>query len=143
MRFWDASALVPLLFSESTSETISSLVKEDQDLVVWWSSGLECASAIRRRERDGTLTSDAVTHSLKRLDSLAAIWSEILPGNELRSHATRLLATHSLRASDALQLAAAIVWRRDPGAKVDFVCLDDRLSDAATREGFLGLPIRL
>jgi uncharacterized protein len=43
---------------------------------------------------------------------------------------------HPLRAADALQLAAAVVAaERDPPS-LEFVSLDDRLLEAASREGF-------
>jgi len=53
------------------------------------------------------------------------------PGNEICTRALRLLAVHPLRAADALQLAAALVWFRDHPAGLDFVCLDERLRTAA------------
>jgi hypothetical protein len=54
-----------------------------------------------------------------------------------------VLAAHPLRAADALQLAAALVWTGEAAAGEAFVCLDERLRDAARREGFEVLPERL
>jgi hypothetical protein len=51
-----------------------------------------------------------------------------------------LLAVHSIRAADAFQLAAASVWARDDPAGNTFVCLDDRLREPVSREGFQLLP---
>jgi uncharacterized protein len=53
----------------------------------------------------------------------------------VRRQSRRLLRIHPLRAADALQLAAAIVWsgHRDDS---EFVSFDARLRDAARREGF-------
>jgi hypothetical protein len=48
--------------------------------------------------------------------------------------------THPLRAGDALQLAAALVACGERPEALPFVCLDDRLRDAARREGFAVLP---
>jgi hypothetical protein len=45
-----------------------------------------------------------------------------------------------LRATDALQLAAALVWCDETPRGEPFVCLDERLGDAARREGFRLLP---
>ncbi len=42
MRFWDASAIVPLLFSERWSEPIRKMFREDPAMVVWWGSRVEC-----------------------------------------------------------------------------------------------------
>jgi hypothetical protein len=62
------------------------------------------------------------------------------PTLALRDRAGRLLATHPLRAGDALQLAAALVWCREAPHETPFVCLDARLRDAARAEGFAILP---
>ena len=70
---------------------------------------------------------------------LASLWSrgiEIGPSPTLREYALRLVAVHPLRGADALQLAAAVVWREGRPAGAGFVCLDDRLRAAAMRESF-------
>ncbi|TCJ16468.1 hypothetical protein E0L93_10140 [Rubrobacter taiwanensis] len=59
------------------------------------------------------------------------------PTNRLRSLAERLLAVHPLCAADALQLAAALRWCENNPAGREFVCLDDRLREAATKGGIL------
>ncbi len=35
MRFWDASAIVPLLVSEPASEHMRNALNVDEDLIVW------------------------------------------------------------------------------------------------------------
>jgi hypothetical protein len=47
---------------------------------------------------------------------------------------------HPLRAADALQLAAALVWVEEQPHGEGFVSLDGRLRDAAAREGFTLVP---
>jgi predicted nucleic acid-binding protein len=47
----------------------------------------------------------------------------------------RVLRLHALRAADALQLAAALEWSGSPAAGV-IVSFDERLAQAAAREGF-------
>jgi predicted nucleic acid-binding protein len=51
--------------------------------------------------------------------------------------ARRLLRVHALSAADALQLAAAIAASEADPASLALVTLDDRLAEAARREGFL------
>jgi len=58
----------------------------------------------------------------------------------VRSHALRLLHTYSLRAADALQLGAALVACDEKPEALPFVCIDDRLRNAARKEGFRVLP---
>ena len=57
MRFWDSSAIIPLCFKEKASEATKALLKADEDLVVWWTTRIECFSAISRRQRERTLSS--------------------------------------------------------------------------------------
>ena len=74
------------------------------------------------------------------LRALALSWDEILPSEAVRGIAQRLLRVHALRAADSLQLAAALVAaERDP-ASLPLVSLDQRLGEAATREGFTVEP---
>ena len=133
MRFWDSSALVPLLLDEPQTDYMTGILRDDPVLVTWWGSGLECTSGIRRREREGLLDGQSTNQALALLDTLASQWTEVLPSVQLRSHAARLLATHTLRAADTHQLAAAHMSLRDPGAQPEFVCASHRLVDAATR----------
>jgi hypothetical protein len=111
------------------------LFRDDPQMVVWWGTELECASALTRRERDGTGPS-VTARRLERLDELTAEWHEIEPSSTLRRTARRLLRVHPLRAGNALQLAAALRATEDAGRPLPFVCLDERLSGAAQREGF-------
>jgi predicted nucleic acid-binding protein len=140
VRFWDASAMVPLLVAERWSEEIGDLLREDSAMVVWWGSRVECVSALRRLERKDQLDASAVREALALLDTLADAWSEVVPSEALRAQAERALAVHPLRSADALQLAAALTWRRGPARPAGLVCLDEPLRDAASREGFALLP---
>lgn len=140
MKFWDASAIVPLLLTEARRETLLELLQADPAMAVWWGTPIECGAAIARRERDGALDLADATGALSRLSSLAKSWSEVLASDSVRSVALRLLRTHPLRAADSLQLAAAIVAAEGEPASLQFVCLDERLREAANREGFLTLP---
>ncbi len=140
MRFWDSSAVVPLLVEEPASESLVRSLKADGGLIVWWGTPVECVSAIARRERDGHLPAAAANAAIARLRALEPSWVEVSPSARVRRLALRLLRTHPLRASDSLQLAAALVAaEEDPGA-LGAVCLDERLATAAQREGFTVVP---
>jgi len=136
MRFWDSSALVPLLMGEpSTGETLAELERDPQ-LVAWWGTETECASAITRKEREGTLDERAVIEAFHRLAALTTTWQEVMPNASLRRAAIRLLRVHPLHAADALQLAAATIVADGHPARLGFVTRDTRLAEAARREGF-------
>lgn len=136
MKFWDSSAVVPLIVDEPDRERLAGMLRADGGLIVWWGTPVECMSALARRERDGDLTVDALDAALERLRALEAAWVEVLPSATVRRVAVRLLRTHVLRAADSLQLAAALVAAEEKPDSLGFVCLDDRLTAAARREGF-------
>jgi predicted nucleic acid-binding protein len=136
VRFWDASALVPLILEQPRTARARELLAEDKELVVWWGSPIECASAISRLHRDGRLTSAEVARARALLLALKASWFEVQAGDAVREQAFRILRLHPLRAADALQLAAAMEWAGSP-PDGNFISFDERLSAAAQREGFL------
>ena len=137
MTFWDSSALVPLFAAEPRTRAVQALYSRDPEIVVWWGTPVECASAIARLERDGSLSGSDAAESFARLDALAPSWMQIDPSDEIRESARRFLRVHPVRAADALQLAAALVAAERRPATLAFVTVDDRLRDAAAKEGFL------
>ena len=136
MRFWDSSAIIPLCFKEGTSETVKRLMKGDEDVVVWWATRVECLSALSRRKKEGVLPPNDESQARAILFALADAWSEVQPTEMVRQRAERLLSLHSLRAADALQLAAALIWAQEPPLDLEFICLDQNLREAALKEGF-------
>lgn len=136
MKFWDTSAILPLLVHERGSVPVATVLEDDSQMLVWWGSPVEAVSALARREREGSIPASTVTQVLRALDRLSQSWEEITPSDRIRTVAARLLRTHVLRAADSLQLAAAIVAADGQPAALDFVCLDSRLNDCARREGF-------
>ena len=144
MRFWDASAVSPLCFDEGRSSEVDRLLREDRGMTVWWATPVECASAIARRRREGKLTAADEDAAFEVLDRLSAAWYEVPAGHLVRSHAFRLLRVHPIRAADALQLAAAVVFAGSPvtgpAPTAEIVTLDDRLAEAARLEGLAVLP---
>jgi hypothetical protein len=127
---------VPLLVEERRRSVLLAILERDSTMFVWWGSPLECASAIARRERDGDLDAQGAVAALERLRSIAGAWNEVAATELLRTTAIRLLRVHPLRSTDALQLAAAVLAADGRPSELPFLCLDDRLNDAASREGF-------
>ena len=136
MRFWDASALVPLLVTENTSQPLEALFRDERSVAVWWGTEVECASAIARLERMGLLAAEQANDAFRQLQKLAQVWHLIDPLEAVRVTAIRFLRVHELRASDALQLAAAFLASEGRPASLEVVCLDNRLVGAAQKEGF-------
>jgi uncharacterized protein len=138
--FWDSSAIVPLFINEPVSSTVKSVLAEDPMTVVWWSTRTECISALVRQTREGNLASADERQARDLLETLANTWIEIQPTTRLRAVAERLLAVHPLRAADAFQLAAALQWCRGYTRGMSLVCFDERLRNAAHKEGFTIVP---
>lgn len=136
MRFWDSSALVPLVVRQKRSGRMRSLYRSDASILAWWGARVECESAVSRLEREGLLRRRSAAAARGRLDRFAATWQEVQPSEPLRDSARRLLRVHDLRAADALQLAAGLAAAEARPTTLAFVCLDDRLVAAAEREGF-------
>ena len=136
MKFWDSSAIIPLLIEEPSRPKLLDYLAVDPIMLAWWATPVECVSAISRRERENSLSVAATTEALARLRVMSESWEEVQPTRQVRTVAQRVLRTHSLRAADALQLAALIAAAEGDPTSLPFVCLDERLSQAAQREGF-------
>ena len=136
MKFWDSSAVVALIIDVQRSTAAQAVIDEDSQMLVWWTTRVECVSALARLERQHTLTGHELEEALTTLDSLSSEWHEIQPVDRVRQSARRLLRVHPLDAADALQLAAAVIGSEGQLKPFQFVSFDARLTDAAQREGF-------
>jgi len=135
LRYWDASALVPLIVAESDSERVRGWLADDDHVVTWVWTRTEVTSAIERRTREELLSRRQRRELLDRLGTLADGWDEVTDVLAVRSRAEALLARHSLRAADAGQLGAALLVQEQLAGPLTFVCRDQRLLTAADVEG--------
>ncbi|TAK56256.1 MAG: PIN domain-containing protein [Gammaproteobacteria bacterium] len=140
MRFWDSSAIVPLIVAEPDSAALLELGPEPQAMYVWWGTRIEVAAALSRRARADRRAGQDWQRCHQALTGFAESWREVLPAELVRDTAVRLLRRHDLRAADSLQLAAALVASGDQPGGAEFVALDERLRRAAGNEGFDLLP---
>ena len=136
MAFWDASAIVPLCCSQAATRRSRKLLREAGRMIVWWGTPVEARSAFARLVRDGSRTNAERGKAMRLLDQLRPSWDEIQPSERVRSLAEELPDRHGLRALDAMQLAAALVWCRERPSRRPFICFDERLSSAAAAVGF-------
>ncbi len=140
MRFWDTSAIVPVLLDEPSSPRARELADDGTQLAVWWATLVECVAAIARRDRGGELDAEQVTLAGETLGALRSRWTEITPTERIRKSAQRLASVHDLRTANAFQLAAALAASDGEPETIAIVTLDERLALAARREGFPVLP---
>jgi predicted nucleic acid-binding protein len=136
VRFWDASAIVPLVCREPESPRCRGWLRDDPVVVVWALAATEVTSALARKRRDATLGPRPFAAAKRRLASFERAWSEVAALDAVRARARRLLEVHPLTAADALHLAAALLVTEERPEAVGFVTFDARLADAAAREGF-------
>ena len=139
MRFWDTSALVPLLLRQEATAEVGALLSDDPEIVAWWGTPVECVSAAARLRREERLSLEEEEQVLELLGTLRKSWLEILPSEEVRDRAVRLLRVHGLKAADSLQLAAAQIWAGSTD-RAGFVTFGERLGLAARLEGFRVFP---
>jgi predicted nucleic acid-binding protein len=136
VRFWDSSALVPLLVQQPSSKRADSWFAEDSRPAVWTLSIVEITSALWRLVRERHLDEDIASVAETRMRELVAASHVVVDVESSKAIAQRLLRMHGLRAGDALQLAAALVWAAGRPQGKTLLTLDERLAVAARREGF-------
>lgn len=136
MRFWDSSAIVPLLVRQPSSERVDRWWAEDDRLALWTLTLVEITSALWRQVRDDAMTEDQARVAERRAQELADASHAVTDLDSVKALARRLLRVHALRAADALQLGAAIVWAGGRPHGKSLLTLDERLAASARREGF-------
>jgi uncharacterized protein len=136
VRFWDSSAVVPLVIRQAASARADRWFDDDRELTLWTLTAVEITSALWRLVREGALDESIAREAEARAQELAAASHAIVDVEGVKDLARRLLRVHRLRAADALQLGAALAWAagRPQGKMVH--TLDERLAAAARREGF-------
>ena len=136
MRFWDTSAIAPLLWMEETSSERTKQLEQDPLMVVWWGTSVEVESALFRRSFNSEIDVGNTERARARLGFLSNSWIEIQPTDSIREMAKRLIRVHGLRSADSLQLAAALGACGNHPKNQNFLSGDQNLKRAATKEGF-------
>jgi hypothetical protein len=80
---------------------VQALAQRDPNMLAWWGSAVECASALARLERDALLDSKSADVAFQRLQLITDAWHEVEPSEFVRENAIRFLRVHKLRAADA------------------------------------------
>jgi predicted nucleic acid-binding protein len=133
--FWDSSALVPLCVKQQTTPAIGALAAQYR-MMVWWAAPVEMRGAFARLLRMKQLSNREHVEAQISLEKLRSSWREVVPNDELRHQAERLAERFTLRAADALQLAAALAWRLGKPNGRAFISGDAQLLQAARQLGF-------
>jgi uncharacterized protein len=141
VRFWDSSALVPLVVAEPATGSAERWLREDPDVVVWTLTRVELLSALARRRREEPQAARRLLAARREILGAWERWSEVTAVDRVRRHAERVVESHPVTAADALQIAAALVAAEDTPAGLEFVTFDTSQAAAAEREGFRVLTV--
>ena len=125
---------------EPASAKVEPLLQRDPEMAFWWGAPLEWWEALLSAQRRQTISAADLQRAREVLDHLRVRGFEVQPTEDLRSRALRLLSVHPLKAADALELAAALIWCRERTQGAGFVSLHPPLRLAAAMEGFRVLP---
>ena len=140
MKFWDASAVVPLLVQEQQSDYCLQVFKGDREILLWCMSRVEVISALTRRLREQSLTFEQFQAAKMRFHQILESAYQVTALEKVINRAVRLLEVHPLRAADACQLASGLVATQEDPTRLSIICFDDRLKEAAMKEGFVVNP---
>lgn len=134
MRFFDASALVKRYVRERGSARIRRLL-DDGAVAVSRLSEVEVASAFARLSREGGITPAQRDRLMTAFVADLSAWTIVEITPDVARSARQLLMRHSLRAGDAVQLAAALLLGQSIGPLDAFVAHDVHLNAVAGIEG--------
>jgi len=136
VKFWDTSALVPLVIDEPATKAVRQLLSRDRDLVVWMLTSVELLSAFGRLGRQAAGLEDILPGLRADAIDFVGRCATVTDVEGVRRRAERLVGVHPLAAAEAMQLAAALVACGDRPERLEFVTLDAPLARCAQLEGF-------
>ncbi len=137
MKFWDSSAIVPLVVQQPLSKYSLTLLKSDPVQLVSFSTYCEVFSALSRLERERSLKTESFSASEHRLNILCKSWHVASFSPLVESETKRLLRIHPIKCADAFQLASAITCCERNFGAFSFVTFDEKLGNTAVKEGFV------
>ena len=136
MRFWDTSALLPLVVAERVTGRAERWLREDPLVVVWTLTRVELLSALARRRRETPRAARKLLAARGDILTAWPQWSEVTAVGAVRHHAEQLVERHPLKSADSLQVAAALVASEGVPATLEFVTFDRQQARVAESEGF-------
>ena len=77
MKYWDPSAIVPLILPRPDLRGRNALFEEDSETMSWWASRVECASALFRLRREEAVDERGLAQALGKLDAFLETCVEI------------------------------------------------------------------
>jgi predicted nucleic acid-binding protein len=140
--FLETTAFAKLFVQEQGTDSLIRLMEavEDNRKLISASTPLEIYAAVRRQERNGSISPEDASAALEILRQEAARMVQQPLNPAVLEAARQLLDRTHLRWPDTLQLAAALVARdMFQGTEIIFVSASPHLHEAAKAEGFHAL----
>lgn len=142
--FLDTSALVKRYISETGSIWVKAITDpaRENDLAIAQITWVEVISALSRRQREGSLSSDDFDSVFQDFrNDFDTQYRVIEVDQMLIQSAGQLVIQYPLRAYDAVQLAAALrvqsMFSQMPDIQLIFLSADNRLLNIAQSEGLV------
>ena len=132
LRSADTSAIIPIYCNQVASPESRRLRRQFSQAAVWWGTHVEVHSGMYRLFRDGLLSDLQLMKALEKWKRFYSRARHVKPDEMVLSIATVLPSRFNIRAMDAFQLAAALVWCNERPRGRPFVCADQRLGQAAS-----------
>src|SRR5207247_3063183 len=115
VRFWDSSAIVPLVLVEPATTRVRAWLREDATVAIWTFTRVEVLSALARRRRAEPRMRRQIAAARREFREAWPRWSGATMIDAVKRRAERLVETHRPRAAAALEARAARVAReREP-----------------------------
>lgn len=139
--FWDTSVIVPLCVVQEASLAARREHRKYPDKILWWGTQVEVRSSFARLLRERGLERNGLEKAVKKWLAISERARELPPSPMVLEIATELPDRYGVRALDAFQLAAALVWCKEKPKNRPFICADVRLGETAERMGFAAIML--
>lgn len=140
--YFDTSAVIKRYVDEPGRRQVLQLLRRHA-CVISAVLPVELRSALRRRVSEGSLDGERVPEILKRFESDRAFWTLVGVSSEVLAAAETLVASHPLRALDAIHVASAQLFAtRMTAPRMIFVSADARQTTTAAAVGMTTRQIR-
>ena len=141
--YLDSSALVKLFADEPGTAEVSHAVQEAELVGTVAISRAEVIAALAKAVRVGALSTDDARSARHRFRTEWLHFLRLQVSDFLIDRAGDLAWAYSLRGYDAVQLAAADLWRESLDAPVSLATFDLKLWEAASAAGLVPFPQNL
>jgi len=137
--YWDASALVKKYLSETGSETVRQWLAKDTVLVTSQLTYVEIHATFARKKRERDISPSDYQRVCRTFETDWQAITVVQLDDRLLPKIRYLLSRHPLRSADSVHLASALYISEQAQLRpLPFACADDRLLQAARREGLDG-----